>query len=65
MQEPLDAGPVRRIECPRCGGPSLYAPTNPFRPFCGNRCKSMDLGSWASESFKLPEEPPISNPEIQ
>ena len=38
--------------CPSgCGGPSLYAPGNPHRPFCSERCRNHDLGAWASESY--------------
>ena len=47
----------RRVSCPGCGGPSLYAPANPFRPFCSARCQQNDLGAWASESFRMPEGP--------
>jgi len=48
----------RQVRCPACGGPSLYAPQNRFRPFCCERCKNMDLGAWASESFRMPAEAP-------
>ena len=48
----------RTVRCPACGGPSIYAPGNPFRPFCSERCKNMDLGAWASESFRVPDETP-------
>lgn len=52
-------GPKRRIVvCPQCGGDSVYAPSNPWRPFCGERCKQIDLGAWASESFRVPDETP-------
>ena len=27
---------------------------NPHRPFCSERCKIIDLGAWASESYKVP-----------
>ena len=43
----------RTVRCPACGGPSLYAPENRFRPFCSERCKTHDLGAWASESFRM------------
>lgn len=43
----------RYVSCPTCGGRSLYAPDNPYRPFCSQRCKLQDLGAWASESFRL------------
>jgi len=46
--------PRRQIRCPACGGPSLYAPENPFRPFCCERCRSHDFGAWASESYRVP-----------
>ena len=48
----------RIVRCPACGGDSVYAPTNAFRPFCSARCKGMDLGAWASESFRVPGEAP-------
>jgi uncharacterized protein len=51
--------PARTVTCPACGGPSLYAPANPYRPFCGERCKQHDLGAWASESFRVPTSPPL------
>lgn len=44
---------ARTVRCPACGGPSLYAPGNRFRPFCSERCKLIDLGAWASESFRV------------
>jgi len=28
---------------------------NPYRPFCSERCKLIDLGKWASEAFRLPD----------
>ena len=46
------------VRCPSCGGDSIYAPSNPYRPFCGERCKKMDFGAWASESFRVPSEAP-------
>ena len=46
------------VRCPACGGDSVYATGNPYRPFCSERCKNMDLGAWASESFRMPTEAP-------
>lgn len=28
---------------------------NPFRPFCSERCRLIDLGKWASEEYRLAE----------
>lgn len=44
---------VRTVTCPTCGGDSVYAPSNPARPFCSMRCKNIDLGAWASENFRV------------
>lgn len=48
----------RLVKCPACGGASVYGPDNPYRPFCCARCKNVDLGAWASESFRVPAEAP-------
>ena len=49
---PADASP-RIVRCPTCGGPSVYAKANAFRPFCGERCRDIDLGAWASEAYRV------------
>jgi endogenous inhibitor of DNA gyrase (YacG/DUF329 family) len=48
-----DDPPRRIVRCPGCGGESVYAPGNPFRPFCGERCRLADLGAWASEGYRV------------
>jgi endogenous inhibitor of DNA gyrase (YacG/DUF329 family) len=48
----------RLVRCPQCGGDSVYAPSNPYRPFCSERCKNIDLGAWAAEEFRVPDEAP-------
>lgn len=53
-----DPVPVKMVVCPGCGGPSVYAPANAYRPFCSERCKDIDLGAWASEGFRLPADAP-------
>ena len=49
---------VKIVRCPQCNGDSIYAGSNPFRPFCSERCKNLDFGAWASESFRVPTEAP-------
>lgn len=49
---------VKLVRCPTCGGDSIYAPSNLFRPFCSERCKQIDLGAWASEQFSMPADAP-------
>ena len=53
-----DQPKTRTVICPTCGGPSLYAHENRFRPFCSERCKNVDLGAWASEGFRMPADAP-------
>lgn len=44
------------VPCPTCGTPSVWSPDNPFRPFCSERCKLVDLGGWLEERFRIPGE---------
>ncbi len=48
----------RKVACPGCGATIEYSTANPFRPFCSERCKLMDLGDWASEKFRIPDATP-------
>jgi endogenous inhibitor of DNA gyrase (YacG/DUF329 family) len=47
---------VKTVACPRCGAPTPYSPQNKWRPFCSERCKIIDLGAWAAESYRVPSE---------
>jgi len=54
------AGPgAKRLEvrCPSCGEMHIYSLDNPYRPFCGKGCKAIDLGAWASESYRVEAKP--------
>ncbi len=53
----------RLVRCPTCGGDSVYAPENPWRPFCSERCRSVDLGAWASEGYRVPATRPELDPD--
>lgn len=46
----------QNIICPNCGQHNTWQPENPFRPFCSDRCKLIDLGEWANETRKIPGE---------
>jgi hypothetical protein len=52
---------ARLVPCPTCRKPSPFGPANPWRPFCCERCRSADLGAWASERFRVPAESPSSD----
>ena len=32
----------------------MFGPANKWRPFCSERCKTIDLGDWASERYRVP-----------
>jgi uncharacterized protein len=42
------------VECPQCGKKVVWDSKNPYRPFCSERCKQMDLGAWAQEKYVIP-----------
>ena len=45
---------VRR--CPICKK-EVVSEGNPFRPFCSERCKLIDLDNWLSERYRIRVEP--------
>ena len=47
---------ARLVNCPQCGKPALWDAANRYRPFCSERCRLIDLGAWASESYRIPVE---------
>lgn len=44
------------ILCPHCKQ-KTHSENNPFRPFCSERCKLIDLGTWAEEGYSIPVPP--------
>ena len=48
---PDPGGPI--VPCPACRKPAVFAPTNRWRPFCSERCKTGDLGAWASNAYVI------------
>ena len=60
----MPSRPPRSVACPRCGVLALFSSENPFRPFCSERCRMIDLGAWANESYRVPDTtPPDPEPE--
>jgi endogenous inhibitor of DNA gyrase (YacG/DUF329 family) len=53
----------RYVACPQCGKAVEWTPESRFRPFCSERCKLIDLGAWASESYRAPIEEDPSDPD--
>jgi endogenous inhibitor of DNA gyrase (YacG/DUF329 family) len=44
----------RTTQCPTCQRPVAWTPESPWRPFCSERCKLIDLGAWVSEQHAIP-----------
>lgn len=40
--------------CPICGAESKPRVENPAFPFCCPRCKTVDLGKWMNEEYRIP-----------
>ncbi|MBK88693.1 MAG: DNA gyrase inhibitor YacG [Gammaproteobacteria bacterium] len=51
--------PSRIISCPTCKGRVKWTPANPFRPFCSERCRLIDLGAWAGEEHRIAGTEPV------
>jgi endogenous inhibitor of DNA gyrase (YacG/DUF329 family) len=45
-----------KVKCPVCGRPVEWTAAYPFRPFCSERCKLIDLGAWAAEENRISED---------
>ena len=45
--------PAPLVACPGCQRRIAYSTDNPWRPFCSERCRSADLGAWASERYRV------------
>lgn len=47
---------ARIVKCPNCRRDVEWHPDNPYRPFCSQRCKLIDLGEWAREQYTVVSE---------
>lgn len=52
----LDSRDVRIVRCPSCRRDVSWE-ASPWRPFCSERCKLVDLAAWADERYRIPGEP--------
>lgn len=58
----MSAGTARIVRCPNCEKPAKATKENPWRPFCSERCKLIDLGDWVAERHRIPDErTPVSS----
>jgi len=47
-----------RLLCPTCRREIQWSDAFPFRPFCSERCRLIDLGGWLSEKHAIPGDAP-------
>jgi uncharacterized protein len=47
---------VQHVKCPTCQREIDWS-QSPFRPFCSERCKLIDLGAWLTEKHAIAGEP--------
>lgn len=43
-----------QVKCPTCGESVRWDETSPWRPFCSDRCRLLDLGAWFTEERGIP-----------
>jgi endogenous inhibitor of DNA gyrase (YacG/DUF329 family) len=48
-------------KCPTCNRQVQWQ-DNPFRPFCSERCKLVDLSKWVNEEYRVPGKPVPAEP---
>lgn len=44
---------MTKVKCPTCDKDVVWSAASPFRPFCSERCKLIDLGDWAAEKHRI------------
>lgn len=60
---PAQKGMMMQLRCPVCKQETTWE-ENPTRPFCSERCRTADLGKWASGEYRIAgEKPPESDEE--
>ncbi|HTV54518.1 MAG TPA: DNA gyrase inhibitor YacG [Terriglobia bacterium] len=45
------------MRCPICNK-ETKSEGNPYRPFCSERCKMVDLDNWLSGRYRIPTQAP-------
>ncbi|OQY17275.1 MAG: DNA gyrase inhibitor YacG [Desulfobacteraceae bacterium 4572_35.1] len=53
-----------KVKCPMCAA-SCDWEGNPWRPFCSERCRMIDLGAWIDEDYKVGHEPTNNDTEYE
>ena len=59
-----DSNRPLEVACPQCRKKVQWREDNPYRPFCSERCRLIDLGAWADGSHRIAGEPAMDETEI-
>jgi len=51
------------VKCPTCKREIDWA-SSPYRPFCSERCRLIDLGAWLSEQRAIPGDSAPADPDL-
>jgi len=54
-----------RLACPTCRRNITWSEEFPWRPFCSERCRMVDLGTWLTGGHAIVGDPVESAPEAQ
>ncbi|MBG6245836.1 DNA gyrase inhibitor YacG [Candidatus Symbiopectobacterium sp. 'North America'] len=49
------------LVAPTCKRSVEWGENSPYRPFCSKRCQLIDLGEWADEEKRIPNNEDISD----
>ena len=49
---------VVEIKCPQCDTLCQWE-DNPWRPFCSDRCRLIDLGAWIDGDYRIAGQKPM------
>lgn len=52
------------VPCPQCRKNADASEANPWRPFCSERCRLIDLGEWFDEEKRIPGPPAMGPDEL-
>ena len=47
---------MRPASCPSCRRETVWE-GNPYRPFCSDRCRILDLAAWVTEKYRIAGDP--------
>ncbi len=53
-----------QVKCPTCGDAVTWGTSSPWRPFCSERCRLLDLGAWFTEERGIPVPGEEAEPEL-